>query len=152
MHSSRETIILNAVCVVLVAMTGVIRLIRHNFPQISGNLIIFLLFAVSAFIWISQINKRLIQSEERKYIIAMELMILFMMVLRTVKFVFLPDGNIVIFLDQWKAFQDHLPALLGIGVGTLLLLCLGQDVFMLPTLVLVSGILILLRRRFEENE
>lgn len=95
MHSSRETIILNAVCVVLVAMTGVIRLIRHNFPQISGNLIIFLLFAVSAFIWISQINKRLIQSEERKYIIAMELMILFMMVLRTVKFVFLPDGNIV---------------------------------------------------------
>jgi len=59
---------------------------------------------------------------------------------------------VVIFLDQWKAFQDHLPALLGIGVGTLLLLCLGQDVFMLPTLVLVSGILILLRRRFEENE
>lgn len=48
MHSSRETIILNAVCVVLVAMTGVIRLMRHNFPQISGNLIIFLLFAVSA--------------------------------------------------------------------------------------------------------
>ena len=59
---------------------------------------------------------------------------------------------VVIFLDQWKAFQDHLPAILGIGVGTLLLFCLGQDVFMLPTLVLVSGILILLRRRFEENE
>ena len=59
---------------------------------------------------------------------------------------------VVIFLDQWKAFQDHLPAILGIGIGTLLLLCLGQDVFMLPTLVLVSGILILLRRRFEENE
>lgn len=59
---------------------------------------------------------------------------------------------VVIFLDQWKAFKNHIPALLGIGTGILLLLILGQDVFMLPTLILVSGILIMLRRRMEENE
>lgn len=59
---------------------------------------------------------------------------------------------VVIFIDQWKAFHNHIPALLGICVGIFLLVILGQDVFMLPTLILVSGILILLRRRMTENE
>lgn len=59
---------------------------------------------------------------------------------------------VVIFLDQWKAYKSHIPALLGIGVGILLLLVLGQDRFMLPTLILVSGILILMKGRLEENE
>ncbi|MDD7281663.1 MAG: AzlC family ABC transporter permease [Erysipelotrichaceae bacterium] len=58
---------------------------------------------------------------------------------------------VVIFIDQWKACKDHVPALLGIGIGILLLLCLGQDVFMLPTLILVSGILIVLKEGKERE-
>lgn len=59
---------------------------------------------------------------------------------------------VVIFLDQWKVYKSHISAILGISVGVLLLLLLGPDRFMLPTLVLVSGILVLARRRLEENE
>lgn len=59
---------------------------------------------------------------------------------------------VVIFLDQWKVYKIHISAILGISVGVLLLLLLGPDRFMLPTLVLVSGILVLARRRLEENE
>ena len=59
---------------------------------------------------------------------------------------------VVIFLDQWKAYKSHIPAILGISTGVLLLIILGSDRFMLPTVVLVSGILILLRRRLEKNE
>ena len=59
---------------------------------------------------------------------------------------------VVIFLDQWKAYKSHIPAILRISTGVLLLIILGSDRFMLPTVVLVSGILILLRRRLEKNE
>lgn len=90
MYNSRETKILNTICVVLVLMTGIVRSIRHNFPGISSNIIIFMLFIIPAFIWISQIHKRLIQPEERKYLLAVGYMVVFMMILRTVKFVFLP--------------------------------------------------------------
>ena len=59
---------------------------------------------------------------------------------------------VVIFLDQWKAYKSHIPALLGVISGTVLLLILGADRFMLPTLIFVSGILIILRRRLEQHE
>ena len=48
---------------------------------------------------------------------------------------------VVIFIDQWKAYKSQIPALLGFSVGIVLLFILGQSKFMMPTLILVSGIL-----------
>lgn len=52
---------------------------------------------------------------------------------------------VTIFVDQWKAAKSHIPALLGLGCGVVLLLIVGPDYFLLPTLILVSGILLAVR-------
>lgn len=52
---------------------------------------------------------------------------------------------VTIFVDQWRAAKSHIPALLGLGCGVVLLLIVGPDYFLLPTLILVSGILLLIR-------
>lgn len=52
---------------------------------------------------------------------------------------------VTIFVDQWKAAKSHIPALLGLGCGVVLLLVVGPDYFLLPTLILVSGILLAVR-------
>ena len=52
---------------------------------------------------------------------------------------------VTIFVDQWRSAKSHIPALLGLGCGVVLLLLVGPDYFLLPTLILVSGILLLIR-------
>lgn len=52
---------------------------------------------------------------------------------------------VTIFVDQWRAAKSHIPALLGLVCGVVLLLLVGPDYFLLPTLILVSGILLLIR-------
>ena len=47
MNSSKRTKILDIVCVLLVLMTGVIRLVRENLVQIPSNTVIFLLFVTA---------------------------------------------------------------------------------------------------------
>lgn len=49
---------------------------------------------------------------------------------------------VIIFIDQWEKAKQHHPALLGIGVGILCLFIFGQQYFMLPALLIVSGILL----------
>ena len=44
MYSSRKTKILNIICVLLVLMTGVIRLTRDSYRLVSSNIQIFFLF------------------------------------------------------------------------------------------------------------
>jgi 4-azaleucine resistance transporter AzlC len=49
---------------------------------------------------------------------------------------------VIIFIDQWEKSKKHLPALAGLGIAVLCLLIFGADNFMLPALILVSGILL----------
>lgn len=56
---------------------------------------------------------------------------------------------IVIFIDQWKAAKNHLPAAFGIGTGIFCLFVLGQDNFMLPALILASGLLLVFEKKGE---
>ena len=48
---------------------------------------------------------------------------------------------VIIFMDQWKKASSHIPALAGLTCGIVCLLIFGQSSFILPALLLVSGIL-----------
>lgn len=54
---------------------------------------------------------------------------------------------IIIFVDQWEKTKDHGPALTGLGTGICCLIVFGQTNFMLPSLLLASGLLFLGQRR-----
>ena len=52
---------------------------------------------------------------------------------------------VTIFLDQWKSADSHLPALTGLIVGVIFLIIFGADNFILPALILSTGLMILTR-------
>ena len=49
---------------------------------------------------------------------------------------------IIIFIDQWEKADKHFPAITGILIAVIALMIFGQRAFMLPALVIVSGVLI----------
>lgn len=52
----------------------------------------------------------------------------------------------IIFIDQWEKAKSHVPALIGLGVGLSSLLVFGKSSFMLPALVIASGLLAVWQR------
>ena len=58
---------------------------------------------------------------------------------------------VVIFTEQWLSTKEHLPALTGLGVSLICLLVFGPDRFLIPAMVLISAVLLLLRKRLEEK-
>ncbi|MCI6919213.1 MAG: AzlC family ABC transporter permease [Lachnospiraceae bacterium] len=54
---------------------------------------------------------------------------------------------VIIFMDQWKKAFSHIPALAGLTCGIVCLLIFGQSSFILPALLLVSGILFFAGRK-----
>lgn len=50
---------------------------------------------------------------------------------------------LVLFLEQWLSAPSKLPGLMGLGIGIGCLLLLGGGNFMLPALILISGVLLL---------
>lgn len=93
MRSSRETILLNALCVILVLMAGFTRLALYE-RSFTPNSLILVYFTAAILIWGGQLKRRLLQPHVRKYLIVTAGMMLLWMVLRTVKYEFLPKGHI----------------------------------------------------------
>ena len=58
---------------------------------------------------------------------------------------------VTIFIDQWRSKKTHIPAVAGLVTGLLLLLLLGEEFFLLPTLVLVSGLLLLVEATIQSH-
>jgi len=54
---------------------------------------------------------------------------------------------VIIFMDQWKKASSHIPALSGLICGIVCLLIFEQSSFILPALLLVSGILFFVGRK-----
>ncbi len=52
---------------------------------------------------------------------------------------------VVIFLNQWKAAEGHLPALIGIGCSALCLILFGSARFMLPSMAAIVAVCLLAR-------
>lgn len=59
---------------------------------------------------------------------------------------------VVIFLEQWLASKNHLPALLGMVAAVLCILLFGRDNFVLPTMIVIMSCLLIGKRWFEKNE
>lgn len=59
---------------------------------------------------------------------------------------------IVIFLDQWKAFPNHLPALVGLLCAVIFLPIMGPDSFLAPALISTVLVLLMCRSRLEGGE
>lgn len=56
---------------------------------------------------------------------------------------------IVIFLDQWKSYSSHIPALIGIGGTAAVLLAIGSGNFVIPSMLLIVIALMLARKQLE---
>lgn len=59
---------------------------------------------------------------------------------------------VVIFLDQWKAADSHLPALVGVFGSALCLILFGPQNFIIPSMILIVLILTVFRRPMEKEE
>ncbi len=53
---------------------------------------------------------------------------------------------VTIFVEQWLSTRHHLPALTGLGASWLCLVIFGPEVFLIPSMVLIAGLLVLLRK------
>lgn len=58
----------------------------------------------------------------------------------------------VLFVEQWKSFGNHIPAITGFIVSVLALVILGQDSYLIPALVGICLILLLVREKIEKGE
>ncbi len=56
---------------------------------------------------------------------------------------------IVIFLDQWKAYPSHIPALIGLGGTVAVLLVIGPGNLVIPSMILITAALMLVRKQLE---
>ena len=88
------TLILDIICVVLVMMTGIVRLVRDYVPAYSSNIPIFIFFITALFIWMNQVRRRLIHPAERRLVLGVAVLILILMITRTVKFAFLMEDSL----------------------------------------------------------
>ena len=56
---------------------------------------------------------------------------------------------VTVFVEQWISAGKHGPALAGLGASVLCLVIFGADNFLIPTMVLITVILTLMRKRIE---
>lgn len=54
---------------------------------------------------------------------------------------------VTIFVDQWLSVKNHLPALIGLGASVLCLLLFGSGSFLIPSMGLISLLLLLSRQK-----
>ncbi len=53
---------------------------------------------------------------------------------------------VVIFIDQWLSHKNHLPAIIGVVSSVICLLIFGADNFLIPSMVVISAMLLIMRK------
>ena len=56
---------------------------------------------------------------------------------------------VTVFVEQWTGTKEHRPALLGVGATLLCLVLFGQEVFLIPSMLLITLALAALRPKLE---
>lgn len=61
---------------------------------------------------------------------------------------------VTMFVEQWLSTKDHVPALIGVVCTALCLLIFGAEIFLIPSMTAIAGLLILRRskERRQEND
>lgn len=59
---------------------------------------------------------------------------------------------VVIFMEQWMKEKRHTSALLGLGLSLFCLLIFGAENFIIPSMLMILAVLILSRKKVEEQE
>lgn len=106
MRNSRKTILLNCVCVALVLLSGVARYAAMGSETFTANCLICVFFTAAAIIWISQLQRRLLQTEVRRNLIAVAVFVVLWMMLRTVKYVFTISDSVA---ERYCWYLYYLP-------------------------------------------
>ena len=92
MEHSRESIAWNLICILLVFAACILHLmIKHYDKPYSYNSFILVLFTAAILIWTIQMRRRRLASYIRTGLTAAAALMLFWMVLRTIKYEFIPD-------------------------------------------------------------
>lgn len=94
MGSSKQTKRINIICLCLIFVAAASRGVSLEEQWFSYNSIICAAFSAAAFLWLFQIQRRVIRREERKYLMLIVLFIVFLMVIRTIKYEFSLSGSI----------------------------------------------------------
>lgn len=125
MTNSRETKVLNCICMILVLLAGMIRPIFKRLENVSlnYNAIIFVLFTAAAFIWMCQLQRRLIQAERRRKLMATAILIIFWMAIRTIKYELVPDGHDLV---RYIWYLYYVPQTFGVLLAFLSVLQIGK--------------------------
>lgn len=123
MNCSTKTKIVDLILLGVFLLTGIVRLIRHYFIQISDNTILYILFVSVIFVWSRQMRKRLLHDEERKYLTSVSISIVFYLMIRTIKYVFLPVGAL---LTRYAWYLYYLPQTLIVLFLFFAILCIGK--------------------------
>lgn len=147
MYSSRETKIVNFICVGLVFLSGVLRLGLKG-RDISCSSFICTLFTAAIFLWIMQLKRRLIQPDVRKSLIIAAGFMIFYMVIRTLKYDFFPVTHP---LSRYMWYLYYVPMILiplqmffpvlYIGRSSERPISCRWKLLYIPAIVLISGIL-----------
>ncbi|MBO7217555.1 MAG: AzlC family ABC transporter permease [Clostridia bacterium] len=58
---------------------------------------------------------------------------------------------VTIFLEQWLSTKEHKPALIGLLASTLCLVIFGKDAFLIPSMLLISVLLLIFRKSLERK-
>ena len=56
---------------------------------------------------------------------------------------------VTVFVEQWTSTKEHRPALLGVGATVLCLVLFGQEIFLIPSMAVITLILAALRPKLE---
>ena len=56
-----------------------------------------------------------------------------------------------VFIEQWIESRCHIPAVLGLAATLLCRILFGKDIFLIPAMIIIIGVLIIMRKRIEEN-
>ena len=59
---------------------------------------------------------------------------------------------VTVFVEQWTGTKEHRPALLGVGATVLCLWLFGRDVFLIPSMIIITLALTALRPRLDGKE
>ncbi len=59
---------------------------------------------------------------------------------------------VTMFVEQWRTHKNHLPAVIGVGSTVLCLAIFGQDIFLIPSMVMIALLLTVSRKTGRRTE